>query len=46
MSNYIKQFVLTWDPNYGCREWLKKHGSDTAESFTDFADLKKNLQRN
>lgn len=45
-TDYIKQFVLTWDPNDGCREWLKKHGSDTAESFADFADLKKNLERN
>lgn len=45
-TDFIKQFVLDWSPNDGCRVWLKKHGSDTAESFTDFADLKKNLQRN
>lgn len=45
-TDYIKQFVLTWDPNDGCRLWLQKHGSDTAESFADFADLKKNLERN
>jgi hypothetical protein len=45
-TDFIKQFVLDWSPNDGCRAWLKKHGSDTAESFTDFADLKKNLQRN
>lgn len=45
-TDFIKQFVLDWSPNDGCRAWLKKHGSDTAESFTDFADLKKNLERN
>lgn len=45
-TDYIKQFVLTWDPNDGCRLWLQKHGSDTAESFADFADLKKNLRQN
>lgn len=45
-TDFIKQFVLEWSPNDGCRAWLKKHGSDTAESFADFADLKKNLERN
>lgn len=45
-TDYIKSFVLNWKPNDGCRLWLQKHGSDTAETFNDFANLKKNLQRN
>ena len=45
-TDYIKSFVLNWKPNDGCRLWLQKHGSDTAESFVDFADLKKNLRQN
>lgn len=45
-TDYIKSFVLNWKPNDGCRLWLQKHGSDTAETFSDFANLKKNLQRN
>ena len=43
---YIKDFVLNWKPNDGCRLWLQKHGSDTAETFRNFADLKKNLRQN
>lgn len=45
-TKYIKDFVLNWKPNDGCKLWLQKHGNDTAETFTDFADLKKSLQAN
>ncbi len=45
-TKYIKDFVLNWKPNDGCKLWLQKHGNDTAETFTDFVDLKKNLERN
>lgn len=43
---YIKNFVQNWNVNDDCRFWLQKHANDTAETFADFADLKKNLEEN
>lgn len=43
---YIKNFVQNWNVNDDCRFWLQKHADDTAETFDDFADLKKNLRQN
>ena len=42
----IKNFVENWSANDDCKFWLQKHASDTAETFADFADLKKNLEEN
>ena len=44
--DYIKNFVENWSANDDCKFWLQKHASDTAETFADFADLKKNLEEN
>lgn len=41
---YIKNFVQNWNVNDDCRYWLQKHASDTAETFSSFADLKEQLK--
>lgn len=38
-TKYINQYVSDWKANEGCTEWLKKHETDTKESFKDFADF-------
>ena len=43
---YIKNFVQNWNVNDDCRYWLQKHASDTAETFSSFADLKEQLKEN
>lgn len=43
---YIKNFVQNWNVNDDCRYWLQKHASDTAETFSSFAELKEQLQDN
>lgn len=45
-TDYIKSFVEDWNVNDGCKFWLEKHADDTAETFSGFADLKKNLEEN
>ena len=38
-TKYINTYVEDWHENQGCAEWLKKHATDTKESFKDFADF-------
>lgn len=38
-TKYINSYVENWRMNQGCSEWLKKHATDTKESFKDFADF-------
>lgn len=38
-TRYINSYVEDWHMNQGCSEWLKKHATDTKESFKDFADF-------
>lgn len=44
--DFIKNFVQNWHANDDCKAWLKKHASDTAETFSSFAELKEQLQDN
>ena len=38
-TKYINSYVEDWHENQGCAEWLKKHATDTKESFPNFADF-------
>ena len=38
-TKYINTYVEDWHENQGCAEWLKKHATDTKESFPKFADF-------
>ena len=38
-TKYINSYVENWRMNEGCAEWLKKHATDTQESYKDFADF-------
>lgn len=42
--DYIKDFVENWQVNDDCKYWLQKHAGDTAETFSDFTDLKQYLK--
>lgn len=43
--NYILDYVIDWQPNADCKQWLKYHTDDTRNSFKNFEEIRQKIDQ-